>query len=78
MHMVLPKNMPTLKAMATGNYTHPDNVFIITSLLEQLMSYTTVPEAQPAKSNHFPINTVLELRVNNATQTPKLSYWKVE
>ena len=78
MHMVLPKNMPTPKAISTGNHTHPDNVFITASLMEQLTSCTTVPEAQPAKSDHFPIDIVVELRVNNAIQVPKFNYWKVE
>ena len=79
MHMALPKNVPTLKARATGNYTCPDNMCITTSLLEQLISCSTVPEARPAKSDHFPIDTVLELRVDNGTQTPpKFKYQEVE
>jgi len=34
MHMALPKHLPTLQAMRTGNLTRPDNVFTSSSLLD--------------------------------------------
>ena len=61
LQMTLPKRLPTLIAMLTGNYKRTDNVFISSTLIERLITCTTVPEGQPAKSNHFPINTTLEL-----------------
>jgi ribonuclease HI len=78
LHMVLPKELPTLKAMATGNHTRTDNVFISPELAESLISCNTVPEDQPPRTDHFPIDTVIELSVKTSTQTPRPNYRQVE
>ena len=65
-----------LIAMSTGNYTRTDNVFISSTLIERLTTCTTVPEDQPAKRNHFPIDTTLELKVHTAEKTQKFNFHK--
>ena len=49
LQMTLPKRLPTLIAMSTGNYTRTDNIFISSTLIEKLTTCTTVLEDQPAK-----------------------------
>ena len=44
LHMVLPKDLPTLQAMATGNHTRPNNVFMSVVLCNTLVKCMTVPE----------------------------------
>jgi len=39
LQMILPKNIPTLRAIATGNYTRPDNAFASTSLCESVVEF---------------------------------------
>ena len=34
LQMVLPKDVPTLCTLASGNYTRPDNIFISSSLMD--------------------------------------------
>lgn len=42
LYMILPRYTPTLKAMNTGNYTRPDNVFTTQSIADNLISCKTV------------------------------------
>jgi hypothetical protein len=76
--MALPTKLPTLKAMATGNYTRTDNVFISSDLVENLISWKTVPEDQPPKMDHFPIDTVIELSIKTSAQRPRPNYRQVD
>ena len=79
--MTLLKGLPTLIAMLTGNYTRTDNVFMSSTLTERLITCTTVAEVQPAKSNHFPVDTTLELKVHTAGNRQKFNFhetdWKI-
>ena len=81
LQITLPKSLPTLIAMLTGNYTRTDNVFMSSTLTERLITCTTVPEDQPAKSNHFPIDTTLELKVHTTENKQKFNFhetdWKI-
>jgi ribonuclease HI len=81
MQMALPKDIPTLQAMSTGNTTRTDNVFLSSSLIECLLRCHTVPEDQPAKSDHFPIDTMIETTVEAAETKPRHNYrlvdWKI-
>ena len=43
LRMVLPKDLPTLCALATGNYIRPDNMFTSDTLADVIVSCTTVP-----------------------------------
>jgi len=38
------KGLPTLHAMASGNYTGPDNVFMSSSLCTTVVCCETIPE----------------------------------
>jgi hypothetical protein len=78
MHMTLPKHLPTLKVHSTGNYTCTDNVFMTTSLLDAIMKCQTVPEDQPARSDHFPVDTTLEVGLTAVQDPPKHNYRKVD
>jgi hypothetical protein len=81
MQMVLPKDIPTLQAMSTGNMTRTDNIFLSSSLFECLLRCHTVPEDQPAKSDHIPIDTMIETTVEAAETKPSHNYqlvdWKI-
>ena len=76
-HRTLLKNLLTLKAMSTVNYTRTDNVFISANLLDKIIICTTIPEDQPAKSNHIPIDTTLESNTTAATTKPKYNYRQI-
>jgi Endonuclease-reverse transcriptase len=78
LHIALPKELPTLKAMATGNYTRTDNIFISSALAENLVSCKTIPEDQPPKTDHFPVDTMIKLSVRTSTQTPRPNYRQVD
>lgn len=57
LQMILPRNLPTLKAMATGNYTRPDNVFASPGIVERLASCKPIERETPPRTDHFPIVT---------------------
>lgn len=66
LQMVLPGDTPTLKAMNTGNYTRPDNVFASEGIVETLETCQTKEEEMPPRTDHFPIITQV------ATKTSKM------
>ena len=70
--MALPKGILTLAAMAMGKLTITDNVFMSFELQQNLTRWVTVPEDWLAKSNHFPINTTIE--VVTKRMAPELKY----
>jgi len=70
MQMTLPKNTPTLWALATGNYMQPDNIFISTLLTNALTYYFTIPEEQLARTDHIPIVTKLDIGVDTQMTSP--------
>ena len=59
--MVLPKNLPTLQALASGNHMRPDNVFTTAALATAVMSCNTMPGEWPARSGHFPITIIIKV-----------------
>ena len=61
MKMALPEGMPTLRAMSTGNFTRVDNVFLSDMVLNTMIKCTTRPENLPPRTDHFPIETVLDI-----------------
>jgi ribonuclease HI len=61
MHMVLPKDIPTLEACATKNFTRVDNVFCSADLLDTFISCDTFPQWRPQNTDHMPIISVLEI-----------------
>jgi hypothetical protein len=61
MKMVLPKDIPTLEASSTKNYTRVDNVFCSATLLNTFVTCNTDPQQQPQKTDHMPIISRLEI-----------------
>jgi len=74
MHMTLPKHVPTLRAMRTGNLTRPDNVFTSSSLLDAVLSCAVLPDEQPTKTDHFPIDTVFNTSPGKTEDTPQPNF----
>ena len=69
--MALPKDLPTVEAQTTKNWTRPDNVFLSPNAIDVLVKCTTVPEERGPCTDHVPIDTVLDLPVNR-TPPPDL------
>ena len=76
--MALPKHLLTLHAFATKNLTRTDNVFMSSKLTENLISCMTKPAEQPARANHFPIDTELNLKTIPATITTRRNICEVD
>jgi len=78
--MALPKNMPTLQALSTGNYTRLDNVFISTPLINHVMECCTAARERLARTNHIPIVTELDITTDAQKETSqpnfKVADWK--
>ena len=74
LQMVLPKGIPTLHAMALGNYMRPNNVFMSSSLLPSLVCCMTVPEECPARRNNMPILIVLHVPPKIQPDAPRPNY----
>jgi len=64
LQMVLPKDVPTLQALATGNHTRLDNIFISSKLVGSIIRCAMLPDERLARSDHIPVvtevNTQLE------------------
>ena len=71
LHMVLPKDLPMLCAMALGNHIRPDNAFASDTLACAIVKCTMLLEEWPTRSNHFPI--VIEVDMEPASH--KESSW---
>ena len=70
MEMMLPKGIPTLEALATKNWTCPDNVFCSANLGDKVVYCTTDPRLRGPGTDHVPILTVLELPVEQVISDP--------
>jgi len=57
----LPNDIPTLQALATGNHTRPDNVFISSQIMGHITRCTMLPDERPARSDHIPVVTEVEI-----------------
>ncbi|KII88885.1 hypothetical protein PLICRDRAFT_109303, partial [Plicaturopsis crispa FD-325 SS-3] len=76
--MALPKDLPTLQAHNTGNYTRPDNVFINSEFLDAVVSCNTCPSLRPIHTDHFPILTVLDISPPVNADAPRRNYREVD
>jgi ribonuclease HI len=72
--MILPPNIPTLEAFATGNFTRPDNVYLTEEATDLVTSCNTHPESRPSKTDHFPIHTTLSLSTPSALFRPRRNF----
>jgi len=74
LQMALPKSLPTLHAMSSGNYTRPNNVFVSSSLSAPMVYCNMVPDERPARSDHMPIVMVLNMAPTTQTEKPRANY----
>jgi len=78
--MALPKDVPMLCTLASGNYTRPDNIFISSSLMDATIYCQTLPEDHLARSDHIPVITHLNVGFVTQTEPPwpnfKAADWK--
>src|SRR5882724_3975186 len=74
LQMSLPKDTPTLRAMATSNFTHPDNVLTSSSLSKLVLECKTAPEECPPRTDHIPIITTLITDPGRHEETPKPNF----
>lgn len=72
--MTLPARLPTLQSLTTGNYTRVDNVFISADIAQIVDSCTTMPELRPAKTDHMPIITELDLAVERVCSRKRWNF----
>ena len=74
MRMALPKDIPTLEACATKNFTRVDNIFCSADLLDTFISCNTYPQLRPQKTDHMPVISVLELEPERTILVDKHNY----
>src|SRR5882724_7795315 len=72
--MVLPKGIPTLHAIATGNYARPDNVFASSSLSMAVIWCNTIPGEWPPRSDHIPVITVISAAPEVHIEAPRPNF----
>ena len=70
MQMVLPKDIPTLEALATKNWTHPDNIFCSMNMVDKIVYCTTDPRLRGPGTDHVPI-----LTDRWSSSSPCTNYW---
>ncbi|KIK16754.1 hypothetical protein PISMIDRAFT_112780 [Pisolithus microcarpus 441] len=74
MTQLLPKNIPTLQASSSRNWTRPDNVFGTEVTAEQVTSCETSPQDHRPNTDHLPILTQIDLSVLALSTTPSWNY----
>ena len=74
MEIILPKGIPMLEAMATKNWTRPDNVFCSSNMVSKVVYCTTDPRLRGPGMDHVPILMVLELPVEQVDSTPRHNF----
>jgi hypothetical protein len=78
MKMALPEGMATLRANSTGNFTRVDNVFLSDTLLNTVIKCTARPEDLPPRTDHFPIETILDISAPLVEATPRRNFRAVD
>ncbi len=59
--MALPAYVPTLRAFSTRNYTCVDNMFCSDELISSFVKCIVDHAAQPPRTDHFPIVSVINI-----------------
>jgi hypothetical protein len=81
MTMTLPKDIPTLQAMATGNWTRPNNVFVSTNAEQLIVRCNTDPRLRGPGTDHVPILTIIDLPLEWKAPLPSHNFcmtdWKI-
>ena len=74
LYMALPKHIPTLKVMASKNYTRTDNVFVSIDMHNALITCDTKPYDQPPRTDHMPIDTTIDLELRRNTEKMRYDF----
>src|SRR6266481_8466610 len=67
MSMILPKGIPTLQSMSTGNWTRVDNVFATPNVEQLVIICDTDPRHRGPGMDHVPVLTTLDFAVWSQT-----------
>lgn len=78
MIMALPKDSPTLEALATMNWTSPDNLFCTEITAGHLIHCYTDPARRGPRTNHVPTLTTFELQSPHRDARPTRNYNDVD
>jgi ribonuclease HI len=78
MQMVLPAGIPTLQAMATGNFTRVDNVFCDENSVGTFEYCNTEPAQRPVKTDHLPIISKIRMTTERNTFQSRYNFQKVD
>ncbi|KAF8546188.1 hypothetical protein OG21DRAFT_1380036, partial [Imleria badia] len=76
--MALPKNTPTLEALAMKNWTRPDNIFCTEITAKYLTHCYTDPARRGPRTDHVPILTTLDLHTPHSDNHPTHNYNDVD
>jgi len=80
LQMALPKDVPMLQALSTGNHTRPDNIFISSPIAGCIISCTTLPEERLVRMDHIPVVMEVDLSLEEWAEPPcsnfRLADWK--
>jgi len=80
LQMTLPKDIPMLQALSTGNHTRPDNVYISSPIVGHIIRCIMLPEERPVRTDHIPIVTEVDLSLEEKAESPHLNFrladWK--
>src|SRR6266481_4194791 len=63
MVMALPKGVPTLQLLATGNWTCVDNIFVCEGLVDQVIICDTDPRQRGPGTDHVPVLTTIKFAI---------------
>lgn len=74
LEMTLPAALPTLRQMATGRWTRPDNVFCSAGLVDKVRECNTNPENRPTGTDHVPIYTIIDLPRVKTTESTRRNF----
>ena len=61
MVQALPSGIPTLEALNSGNWTHPDNVWCTGTSIDLINKCDVAPELRPPRTDHLPITTEISV-----------------
>ena len=74
LRMALPPNRPTLRALSTGNWTRPDNVWCSSHSLDLFINCDTNPGLQGPNTDHVPILSKLDIPLTRSISKPSRNF----
>lgn len=74
LRMALPPKCPTLRALSTGNWTRPDNVWCTAHSLDLFIKCDTSPGLQGPNTDHVPILSTLDIPLTRYTSPPTRNF----